>query len=270
MKYYLSALLIICGVWSLHAQRGYEVGGWLGASQYYGDLNTEVNFNRPGLAGGIIGKYNFDSRIAARLSFSVARLRGTDEGARNNFNRNRNLHFYSNIAELSLAAEFHFFEYLHSVPDYNYSPYLVGGYSLVRHTPMTKLDGMTYNLRKLGTEGQDENQEYGPIAGSFVLGLGFKWDLGNNINMGVEGMMHFTRTDYLDDVSKTYPDYDELEALRGAEAIRLANRTLNGVAGATGNQRGNSSNNDKYLYLSVVIMKYFGRIDCPRISKAEF
>ena len=37
------------------AQKGWEVGGWLGTSLYYGDLNNKVNFNSPGLAFGVLG-----------------------------------------------------------------------------------------------------------------------------------------------------------------------------------------------------------------------
>ena len=85
--------------------------------------------------------------------------------------------------------------------------------------------------------------------------------------MSVSAKMQFPMTDYLDDVSTVYPDYDDLESLRGEEAVQLSNRTLNEIAGLTGKQRGNSTNNDKYLFLGISVMKYFGRLDCPPISR---
>lgn len=254
---------------ALHGQRSYEIGGWLGLSQYYGDLNPNVNIASPGLAGGIIGQYNFNSRVGARLSANLCRIHADDANSSNNFNKNRNLNFFSNVLDLNLGVVFNFFDYFHNVADENYSPYVVGGFSLLRHNPKTTYKDKVYDLRRLGTEGQEENQEYLLLTGAYTLGVGFKWDIATDWNLAVEGSMRFAMTDYLDDVSTSYPDYDELESLRGKEAVILANRSLNRVAGKTGNQRGNSVNNDSFVYIGVSLMKHFGRLDCPRISDTK-
>lgn len=248
------------------AQRGYEIGGWLGTAQYYGELNSNVNFVTPGLSGGIIGKYNFNTRVATRLSFNYARVHASDASASNNFERNRNLSFHSNIFDIMAGVEFNFFNYVHNSRDENFTPFITLGLHLMRFDPKAKLDNTTYSLRDMGTEGQEPNREYLLLSGGGTLGIGFKWDIATDINMTVEAAMRFPSTDYLDDVSGLYPNYDELESLRGQEAVDLANRTLNRIAGEEGKQRGNSNNNDKYLMIGISINKYFGRIDCPPIS----
>lgn len=249
-----------------YGQRGYEIGGWAGICQYYGELNSNPNITSPGLAFGLIGKYNFNTRVATRLSFNYGRARGTDATASNNFEKNRNLSFYSNIFDVDLGIEFNFFNYVHNSRDEHVTPFVTLGLNLMRFNPKAELDDEVYSLRTMGTEGQDASKEYFLLAIGPSMGLGFKWDMARDINMTVEASMRFPRTDFLDDVSGVYPEYDDLESLRGEEAVRLSNRTLNGIAGETGKQRGNSTNNDKYLFIGFSINRYFGRIDCPKIS----
>lgn len=249
------------------SQRGYEIGGWIGVSQYYGELNSNINFTRPGLAAGVIGKFNYNTRVSTQLSINYGRLRGSDETASNNFERNRNLHFYSNVWDVNLGLEFNFLNYVHNSTFENHTPFITAGISLTRFNPKATLEDQSYTLRSLGTEGQEPNEEYLLLTMGPSIGVGYKWDIAKDWYMSISAKMQFPMTDYLDDVSTVYPDYDDLESLRGEEAVQLSNRTLNEIAGLTGKQRGNSTNNDKYLFLGISVMKYFGRLDCPPISR---
>ena len=44
--------------------RGWEAGGQIGVSNYFGDLNTNWRLDRMHLAGGLNARYNFNDRLA--------------------------------------------------------------------------------------------------------------------------------------------------------------------------------------------------------------
>jgi len=264
---FLVVVICVVTISSSFAQKGWEVGGWLGTSLYYGDLNNQVNFNSPGIAGGFLGKWNFNSRVALRGSFNFGQISANDAESNNNFNRNRNLSFSSNIYDLTAGIEFNFLEHIRGSKFETYSPFVFVGLSAFRYNPTAELNGQNFNLRELGTEGQDIGEEYFLISAGITLGAGFKYDLSGDITLGVEFTTRRLFTDYLDDVSTTYPDKPTLQAIRGPEAVALSDRSLIDGIGEVGRQRGNSSDNDRYTFLSISITKFFGRLECPRISK---
>jgi len=135
---------------------------------------------------------------------------------------------------------------------------------------MTKYDGKTVALRELGTEGQIVGQEYGTINGSLMVGGGVKLDINYRWSLNFDISYRHTYTDYLDDVSKTYPNYNELLTNRGPVAVQLSDRSIasTGVEkiGLPGFQRGDSREKDAFLTLGVNLVYYFGRLRCPTIS----
>ena len=98
-----------------------------------------------------------------------------------------------------------------------------------------------------------------------MVGAGYKWDITYDLSLNIEYSYRILFTDYLDDVSGTYPSQSELSATRGVIAASLSDRSVI-YLGQEGNQRGNSKDNDSYTFLGISIMKYFGRIECPKIS----
>ena len=89
----------------------YEVGGWLGAANYFGDVNPKGSFAlaRPG--GGGFFRINFGTRWAVKLSASYAQVQGDDGKSTDQFTRQRNLSFRSGIAEMAILGELNFLEY---------------------------------------------------------------------------------------------------------------------------------------------------------------
>lgn len=251
----------------ISAQKGYEVGGWIGAAQYFGDLNTRITLNKPGPALGLTGRYNFNTRTAIRTSLNYARLGADDDNSTNNFERLRNLSFASNLVEWTTMGEFNFYEYIHGHEDFWYTPYLAAGFSLFYNNPITEFQGDKYALRKLGTEGQAVGDEYRLINPALVLAAGMKWDINRDWSFNVELTFRKLFTDYLDDVSSVYTDKVSLQARRGPVAVALSDRSFSDGVGEPGHQRGNSRNNDTYVILSIGVMRYFGRIECPPISR---
>lgn len=263
-------LILSCIVFTstiVSGQKGWEVGGWLGSSFYYGDLNNEINLKSPGLAGGLLTKWNYNSRLSARGSINYGRISANDANSNNNFDVNRNLNFYSDVFDLTGGFEFNFFEHVRGSKFETYTPYVFLGASIFHFNPKTELDGVTYSLQEWGTEGQDIGEEYLRISTGITLGGGFKYDIASDITLSVEYTTRRVFTDFIDDVSTTFPDFNTLEAVRGPIAVQLSDRALIDGIGIEGRQRGNSTDNDYYSFISFSITKFFGRLECPPISK---
>jgi len=265
-------ILIICLFISLNVQgqRGVEVGGHVGVGYYFGDLNTNYNLTKPGFSAGLKTRRNFNERLSIAAGFTFGQIKASDETATNSFKRKRNLDFKSNVYDIDFTAEFNFFPYIHGSSDNYYTPYLFAGFSVFKFNPTAELNGQKYNLRDLGTEGQSSGGEYGLVSGAIVYGIGFKWDVNRDWSFNVHLSGRNVSTDYIDDVSQFYPDFASLENTRGPEAVALSNRTTDPDFDVAGLQRGNGKENDVIYYVSFGVMKYFGTLPCPAISKGLY
>ena len=116
--------LTILSITTGWGQQGFEVGGWLGGAFYFGDLNTQFDVTHPGMAGGAIGRYNFNNRLCFKLSANYGFLHADDADSDNAFERRRNINFRTHLGDLSGQFEFNFFPYIHGSRDYFYTPYL--------------------------------------------------------------------------------------------------------------------------------------------------
>ena len=266
MKYKL--FVIICfSISSINAQKGWEVGPWIGVSNYFGDLNTSYDFTEIGPAAGIIGRYNYNNRISTKLSLNYTFIYGDDKDSPNSFEKRRNLSFKTDIVDFSTQMEFNFFPYIHGNKEYFFTPYLLGGINVLYFVPKANLDGVWHNLRPLGTEGQLESEEYGFINGGFLLGGGFKWDLNADWSFNIEIATRRLFTDYIDDVSSVYPNVGSLRIRRGEVAAQLADRSEGEKIGEPGRQRGNSRDNDSYTTFGIGLVYYFGTLPCPDLGR---
>lgn len=262
-------VMVLCAA-TLQAQRGYEVGGWIGGAHYFGDLNDNFGLSRPGIAAGFIGRYNFNTRLSIRLSGNYARVSAYDSDNDNEFQQARNLSFRSDLLEGIAQFEFNFLPLVHGSRDEFFTPYLFAGLGITYFNPKAELDGTWYDLQPLGTEGQPIGGEYNKVSMGLVFGLGVKVDLNRQWSLNFELSGRSLFTDYLDDVSTEYPNAVELQALRGDLAARLSDRSLevrDEAIGEAGRQRGTSSTNDGYAFLSIGIVYYIGTLDCPPISR---
>lgn len=247
--------------------RGWELGGWAGGSNYFGDLNTSWRVNRTHLAGGVAARYNFNDRIALRFGGAYGKISGYDSDSKNPFELRRNLHFWSQIADISTQMEFNFLPYIHGHRDYYYTPYIFAGPSFFFFNPKAELDGEVYNLREYGTEGQFRGDEYKTSQGAIAYGIGFKIDLSYRWSINGELSARKVFTDYLDDVSGVYADIRDIRAQRGATGAALADRSAEPFIGVEGRQRGNGKKNDAYVLIGIGIQYYFGYIRCPGITR---
>lgn len=249
--------------------RGWELGGWLGSSFYLGDLNTDFGFNYPNLAGGIAARYNINHRFAGRASLNYGRVEAYDSTSNNTFERLRNLSFRSRIIDVTTQLEFNFLPYYHGSPDYFFTPYAFVGVSAFYFNPTAlEEDGDLIRLHNLETEGE----RYSRLSTALTYGIGIRWDITYEISMDVHVGVRNASTDYLDDVSTTYPE--DPSTLNSDLARRFSNRSRADPATGerldrAGTQRGDSNVSDRYLFLGVGVNYYFGDVRCPQVVKGK-
>lgn len=266
----LLTILLLSVFTSASAQMGWELGGWAGVAYYFGDLNTSFDVKHPGPAAGVMARYNFNDRLCWKLSINAGKVRADDKNSPNTFEQKRNLSFQTLIGEVTGQLEFNFLPYNHGSRDEFFTPYLLGGLTVYNFNPKAEYQGELVELRPLGTEGQFRGEEYYATQLALAVGGGFKIDLSYrwSLNIEISGRQLFT--DYFDDVSGEYPDMNSLEALRGVDgplAVALSDRSvelgIDPAIGEEGRQRGNSKSNDRYVYLGLSVLYYFGDIRCP-------
>lgn len=254
----------------------WEYGLMAGASQYYGDLNDNygIGFVRP--AGQIFVRKHFNHYISARAQVGYTYLGYEDRLTKNPFNQQRNLAFQSHIMEASLQAEFNFFRFGTGEDGSRFTPYLTGGVGVFYYNPTAELNGVRYNLRQLGTEGQHagySDRKYGNFAACFPVGAGIKYWLAPGVNFGVEIVNRLTLTDYLDDVSTTYVGADKFGTGSAGQQLQDPSRNFDGKypgIGQAGKQRGNSSTKDQYGMVLLSLSFQFKTYKCPVEMRSNY
>jgi hypothetical protein len=250
--------------------QNFEVGSWLGGANYFGDLNTNSNFSMLRPAGGVFLRNNFNNRWVLKNSFSFGQIAFDDKKSPNGFNRQRNLHFKSNIGEISSMIELNFLEFDKTKPDKWFSPFFSVGFAVFYYNPQARFDGRWYYLQPLGTEGQNDPsfsgvEKYKLVSFAIPVGGGFKFSINRNWNIGIFGEIRITFTDYLDDVSGVYPSALSLpDGTRGI-AYQLYDRSgeVGEKIGVPGRQRGSTTTNDFYLFGGFTVSYTFFRLKCP-------
>lgn len=272
------ALLTSTGIYGQTFYTGTEYGASVGGSQYFGDLNDRYGFQTVKPAVGIFTRIHVNPFIATRIEVSATQISYDDKLSSNVFNKKRNLNFSNNIIEGAIMSEFNFFRFMTGEQNSRWTPYLVGGIGFLYHNPTTKLNGRTFNLIELGTEGQLAGYgERGYTNFSFFapVGAGFKYWLRPGLNFGFEIANRIAFTDYLDDVSTTYVGADKFINTPGFEntAYQLQDRSaeLGGEAlGRAGKQRGNSSSTDHYLMFCFKLSFQLKTYRCPSYLKQGY
>jgi hypothetical protein len=253
----------------------WEVGGWLGASGYIGDLNPENPSKFTDPAASIFVRYAYSEFSGLKLAFTYGHVSADDADSPYEQHRLRNLNFHSDILELGLTYEYYFQRYVMGSRKHRFSPYTFVGISGFYFEPKTELNGQTYFLRKLNTEGQGTSapgakKAYGNINMAIPFGIGIKYNFASNFNIGLELGYRNTFTDYLDDVSGKYADKMLLATERSAISSDLSDRSgevNNGIyAGETGALRGDPSRRDFYMFTGVTFSYTFTPIKCPDLK----
>jgi hypothetical protein len=155
----------------------------------------------------------------------------------------------------------------------NSTPFGFTGLNVFYFNPKAQYQGQTYALRQMGTEGQfvtGKGTSYSLLSFGIPVGVGLKCALGKKVTLGAEIGYRFNFTDYLDDVSGNYANYDDIYAKSGVVAAALSDRSgevNNGVnVGREGSMRGNFGKNDKYMFAGITLSYTFVTQKCPTFN----
>ncbi len=249
-RYFLSLLIILLFLNCFSQKFKMEIGA--GVINYQGDLQPVVvtfNLSRP--AACIFVKYEFAGNLILRTGLTSGNLYATDKQNRD-YLQFRNLDFRTKISEIQCVLEYYPF----SLQKNKFSPYIflgVAGY----HFNLYTFDntGAKIYLHPLSTEGEGlpeypERKKYKLTQAAIPFGAGIAYKINCNSTLSLELCQRKLFTDYLDDVSLTYVDYNMLLNEKGPKAVELAYRgnQLTGVGTypLSGKQRGNPKQNDWY------------------------
>jgi hypothetical protein len=257
-KIFLGTVLILSTI-ALRAQN-FHLVFFGGASNYQGDLqDKKYTFQESHPAFGLGGLYELNDNLSLRAGLSFATVSANDKLSNSILILERNLNFTSRITEGQVGLEYDIL----SLYQHRFTPYVFGGLAVFHFNPFTfDTTGKKVYLQPLGTEGEgffDGRSKYGLTQLAIPFGGGFKYAISDNVRIGIEVGLRKLFTDYLDDVSATYADKNQLLAHNGPEAVELSFRgdelhtgltypSVNGI-------RGNPKSKDWY-YLSLLTISF--------------
>lgn len=262
-----------------------EFGLFLGASNYIGELTkgTVPPLNRTGLAIGMLARFDLNPYWSLKGNAIYGRIAGDDKDYEDDaFRSLRNLSFRSNILDVSVQAEWNILGYETTPTSNAFSPYLFAGLSVFKFNPKAQYkyipglhdaydpalaaqDGDWVELQPLGTEGQESKQYndrkfYSLTQIAIPIGFGVKAQLDRHWAIGLEMGFRKTFTDYIDDISKDYVNYQIVTGNNGHMANIMRDRSFEVVADPAshpgflpGEARGDDSSKDWYILTGLTI-----------------
>ena len=244
------------------------IGSVIGGAFYNGELMaTRRIFKGLGYNFQLCFGYQFHPNFSIIVHGSLLELSGADSLKKNISERERNLSFRNRVKEFGITFRYNL---LSNSRRYELRPqiipYVYGGYQAYIHRPQALLGGEWIDLQPLGTEGQFLGQDtlLSDYPNPYILtnlaipiGVGVDYRLGARFSLGVSIGYRFTFTDYLDDVSTSYPNLDDLRA-QNPTAFLLSDRSDKTIGGGgtyyidkVNGVRGNPDNNDGYFSFGI-------------------
>ncbi len=255
-----------------------------GFMNYGGDLQSKAyTFQHADFSIGVYAGYRIN-QFLLRAGFTTGKIHGDDLS--NTGYKYRNLSFASSITDVNLCLQYDF----HLLDETRkFTPYVFAGAGIFHFNPYTIYNSQKVYLQPLGTEGEGlavypDRKMYSLTQPEVPYGIGFKYRMSDRVLLGLEFSSRFLFTDYVDDVSNTYPDENELFKQRGQLAVDLSfrgNEIDPSLPFPSGNKRANPDRNDNYYTSTFSFIYVFPkqseykmnsnkqsrksqRIDCPK------
>lgn len=225
-----------------------ELGVLLGASYYLGDINPLRHFAFSKPAAGLFFRYTTNYRYAFRFGFNYGSIEAFDSRSSNPDQLMRNTNFRSKLYELNAVSEFNFVEYRIGHSKHYFTMFIFAGLSGFHFKPEGNIGKGWVSLQPLRTEGQ--SRRYPLFQVSVPFGIGFKYNLGDFMGIGIEWGPRKTFTDYLDDVSGLYPD--PVTNPPSGDGMAYAYRSKESFD-LIGTMRGNPRTKDWYFFYGLTI-----------------
>lgn len=273
-KYYENEVVVELGLSGGLMNSLTDLGGKKGVGKnFVKDLRWATS--RPSY--GFYAMAMYKGLLGVRLEGTFGEVVGYDsilkEVAGSTFGRyERNLSFKSKISEIQLGLEFHpiaLFSFEDDPPPY--SPYIIAGVGRYSFDPQAELKGQWYSLKPLSTEGQGfkeykDRAPYELTQFNIAAGLGLRYEINSLFNARLEFVHRFLKTDYLDDVSTKYIDPALFANYLPANLVPIAQQLADrkgeitpGTKTKTGDQRGDSKDNDAFFTIQLKVGVTLGR-----------
>lgn len=209
-----------------------SIGGGLGLTTYWGDLNsgqiTSDFYHNSGLSGQLLATYQPSRFYSLRANLIFGKIMGNDALSDKQWQKERNLSFQSNLTDFSFRLMVHPWSFGNRRGSFAVSPYASMGLTIFHFDPTTEYNGMIYRLQPLGTEGQGIpgfQEKYRLTQFAVPVGGGIKIELSPRVDILLEAYATKTFTDYLDDVGAHYVNYYTILDANGLLAAQLSDRT---------------------------------------------
>lgn len=180
-------LVLFCSGASVNGQRRVDVGGFLGASYYLGDLNPGGHFKNSHPAVGALIRYNFSYRWSLKGALTLGSISGnypTDKVVMPSLTPDA-YQFKRTMLDLSGMVEFNFLPFDHPfIENSNFTPYLTVGLA-------------TSEYQRYVVDSQQNNNKSVFLL-SLPFGLGVKYKLTDWVRIGAEWTLRKTFVDDLD------------------------------------------------------------------------
>lgn len=225
MRYFFLVLLSIFVTNNSDAQI-YEVGVFVGGSNFIGDVGATNYISPNQVAFGAIAKWNRSARHSFRASLIFSELEGIDGKSDDPRRIERDYSFNSSILELSFGMEFTFLDFDLHTSGVKGTPYLYTGISLTNHDD--------YYFSSNGTYTSEGTFSW---AYGIPMVLGYKTNISNHFVLAAEIGARYTFSDSLDG---SVPDSEDREQF----------------------SFGNTNSNDWYVFSGITLTYTFGRRPC--------
>jgi hypothetical protein len=228
----------------------------LNTSTYYGDLKPPSDYMdlKPSLSLG--ASYYFNERFGARAEFSWVTLSGDDADSGEKDKEQRNLSFKSSNFEFAAVGIVNLLPRVYYYQRPRFNGYAFAGIGALRFNPKAELNGKTYELQPLQTEGVD----YSRVTMIIPYGLGVRYFVNYYLNINLEFGWRKTFTDYIDDVSTEHVDNASFSDPI-AQALADRRPEIGLPVAPAGAKRGDPSKKDAYMLFSIkgeyYISKFF-------------
>lgn len=262
MNRYLFILLLF--LWLPTSGQYIDFGASLGGTTYQGDINhysSRISFQGARFLKSIHLGYHFSESFAMKLRYTKTSIGAHDRESKDPWRAARNLHFVTDIKEISLTGEIELLDMFKKLQKFNLKPFVYFGITYFNFDPKASFNGKWHSLQPLSTEGQGlpgYKKPYSLHQIGLPFGFGLTYFVTPHVYVSFEIGPRITFTDFLDDVSGDYPDFELLAQFKGPTAVDLSYRADElpegiPVSEMKSGSRGNDKDNDWYFFNSFTV-----------------
>ena len=239
----LNILVFLILISNVLSSQDNEIGLFFGGTNYIGDVGPTTYVNPFSVknsvdnemssfttAMGILYRKNFSNRFGLRLGLNIADIESSDlwKGSKN-YRNERGKSFKNNLQEFHVGIDFNFLEFETSSNDFEFTPYIHTGLSLIRY------DALHYPL------GINEAQSYGrdnDLAFPITVGLKLK-----PLKYFVLGLEISAKHSFTENLDGSYPKFEDSN-LYSQKPF------------------GSNLSQDWYVYSGITLTYLFGSYEC--------